>query len=453
MSNIVYPFTVSDRTLSVLIGSDLYQTDRTNPNWVRIVAELKSDTPDPKALIRLMDPMTAMQSALDDLKVEKSGRFTVKGGKVFFENESIHNALSERILDIINEGLPVDPWIAFAENLYANPLPAAKEDLYAFLENGKMPFTNDGCFIAYKIVSSDYKDLRTGTFDNSIGKIVSMPRKDVDGDRTNTCSRGLHFCSKDYLPHYGTAFGNRIVLVKINPADVVSIPVDYNRTKGRTWRYQVVGEITREDAQVKTWTPVVNGSDVCDADLEWDDLTTKSDDELWCDDMMDTIESLNQEVRKIVDDKGMDPTFRNKKAVEIHSKLHRAKNDYAKRTENVLGGSSVATVDGTVYDDVRLALLDVMNLLLSEVFMLALDELDLGEPLMDPKPKVVENEARPENRKKASKKAKATKTKTPSLKTLEKERKTLGSWEAVARQRGVTPGALRGWLKRLRKQV
>lgn len=39
------------------------------------------------------------------------------------------------------------------------------------------------------------------------------------------------------------------MLVKINPADVVSIPRDYNNTKGRCWTYEVVDEIARESRE------------------------------------------------------------------------------------------------------------------------------------------------------------------------------------------------------------
>jgi hypothetical protein len=70
-----------------------------------------------------------------------------------------------------------------------------------------------------------------------------MERNQVDDDKDRTCSTGLHFCSQDYLPSFGSAQGNRVVIVKINPADVVSIPSDYNNAKGRACRYEVVGEI------------------------------------------------------------------------------------------------------------------------------------------------------------------------------------------------------------------
>ena len=33
------------------------------------------------------------------------------------------------------------------------------------------------------------------------------------------------------------------MLLKINPADVVSIPIDYNNSKGRCCRYEVIKEL------------------------------------------------------------------------------------------------------------------------------------------------------------------------------------------------------------------
>jgi hypothetical protein len=83
--------------------------------------------------------------------------------------------------------------------------------------------------------------------DNSPGKVVEMERHEVDDNRDVTCSTGLHFCGMSYLSCFG---GDRTVIVKVNPADVVSIPSDYNDAKGRTCRYEVVGElnVSPEDA-------------------------------------------------------------------------------------------------------------------------------------------------------------------------------------------------------------
>jgi hypothetical protein len=73
-----------------------------------------------------------------------------------------------------------------------------------------------------------------------------MPRNKVDEDKDRTCSYGLHFCSISYLPHFSDSCGGHTMIVKINPKDVVAIPADYNNTKGRTCRYEVIGEYTED---------------------------------------------------------------------------------------------------------------------------------------------------------------------------------------------------------------
>jgi hypothetical protein len=75
---------------------------------------------------------------------------------------------------------------------------------------------------------------------NAPGCVVEMERNAVDDNKDQTCSTGLHFCGMSYLSHFG---GERTVIVKINPRDVVSIPSDYNDAKGRACRYEVIGEL------------------------------------------------------------------------------------------------------------------------------------------------------------------------------------------------------------------
>jgi len=130
--------------------------------------------------------------------------------------------------------------VQFMENLYQNPSKRAVTELYGFLEKGNLPITPDGHFLAYKKVRADYTDVHSGKFNNSVGQVVEMERHDVDDNKDNTCSTGLHFCAMSYLSCFG---GERTVIVKINPADVVSIPSDYNDAKGRACRYEVIGEL------------------------------------------------------------------------------------------------------------------------------------------------------------------------------------------------------------------
>jgi hypothetical protein len=71
-----------------------------------------------------------------------------------------------------------------------------------------------------------------------------MDRDDVDPDRNRTCSAGLHCCSQEYLPEFGCGAGNKIVEVRVDPKDVVAVPTDYNNTKMRVCKYEVLREIT-----------------------------------------------------------------------------------------------------------------------------------------------------------------------------------------------------------------
>ena len=78
-----------------------------------------------------------------------------------------------------------------------------------------------------------------------------MPRNFVNDNKEETCSTGLHFCSREYAEGFFGNSGDRMMVIKINPRDVVSIPVDYNNTKGRCSRYEVVGELPFENAKIK----------------------------------------------------------------------------------------------------------------------------------------------------------------------------------------------------------
>jgi hypothetical protein len=148
---------------------------------------------------------------------------------------------------MLQEDFPIDPLANFMDNLMTNPSKRAVTELYGFLEVNNLPITPDGCFLAYKKVNAEYKDCHSNTIDNSVGQVVEMERNAVDDNFNNTCSSGLHFCSREYLDHF---YGDHIMIVKINPRDVVSFPRDYNNSKGRCCRYEVIGElgINPEDA-------------------------------------------------------------------------------------------------------------------------------------------------------------------------------------------------------------
>ena len=206
-----------------------------HPSFKSIVRALKRE--DWRRAVRLFD--TAQ------LIADKSqGKVQVKKEGVVYNGTLLDNSLTTRILQLIKEGKPVSNMLRFMDRLYLNPQQFAIDELFDWLKGCKLPITDDGRFVAYKRVRSDYKDVYSGTIDYSPGQIVFMKRSDVCDNRHNTCAQGLHFCSIAYLPSYP---GDRIMQVLIDPADVVSIPSDYEYTKGRTWQLEVVKEIPQSE--------------------------------------------------------------------------------------------------------------------------------------------------------------------------------------------------------------
>jgi hypothetical protein len=62
------------------------------------------------------------------------------------------------------------------------------------------------------------------------------------------------------LNHFGDS-DSRTVIVKIHPRDVVSIPNDYSKSKGRACRYEVIGELGVDPADAFT-APVQTDANV-----------------------------------------------------------------------------------------------------------------------------------------------------------------------------------------------
>jgi hypothetical protein len=178
------------------------------------------------------------------------GEVTISDHVLYFRGRPLETRLTQRILAFMEadqEGL-ARPLINFLAKVMENPSRRAVLGLYDWVERSGLPITPEGDVIAYKIVMDDYRDIYSKTFDNTPGKVVSVPRYEVDENPDQTCSYGLHVCSPGYLPHYGTQTGNKVVVVRVHPKDFVAVPRDYNCAKARVAEYEVIGEMPREIA-------------------------------------------------------------------------------------------------------------------------------------------------------------------------------------------------------------
>lgn len=260
-----FPYIVQGSNITVVIGTTPHTVSKSHIAYNKLLNAIKAG--DWETVQDIIEPKKAVINF-------GQGNIEIEGDKIFWKGREMHNALTKRMVAMIQEDFPVEPLVAFMENLMENPSKRAVNELYGFLEKNTLPITSDGCFLAYKKVRADYLDCHSGTvlnkpaaymtdedtaaLEEAVGKnsevtvavedgvtVVSMERNLVDDDQNRTCSTGLHFCSKDYLSVFG---GERIVILKINPRDVVSIPNDYNDSKGRCARYEIVDEIDKDKA-------------------------------------------------------------------------------------------------------------------------------------------------------------------------------------------------------------
>ena len=237
-----YPYLIQGSNIVVVIGNKSHTISKTHITYTKVLEAIKASDWD--SLPDIIEPKKVVLNY-------GQGNVSIQGETLFWKGKELNTGLSARMITMLQEGFPIEPMVNFMENLYKNPSKRAVTELYGFLEKGNLPITPDGHFLAYKRVRENYLDVHSGTMNNSVGQVVEMERHDVDDNKDNTCSSGLHFCSMSYLTSFG---GARTVIVKINPADVVSIPSDYNDAKGRACRYEVIGElnVSPEDAFTKT---------------------------------------------------------------------------------------------------------------------------------------------------------------------------------------------------------
>ena len=165
----------------------------------------------------------------------------VKDGNLYVFGDPVHSTLATRVLSFLEAGLDCVYLFKFILKLNLNPSKRAVDELYTFLEHRALPITDNGNFLAYKAVREDYSDKYSGKFINTIDAVLEMPRNKVDDDKNVGCSYGFHAGTVEYAKDFMGREGH-LMLVEINPADVVSIPTDCQFQKLRTCKYKVVGE-------------------------------------------------------------------------------------------------------------------------------------------------------------------------------------------------------------------
>lgn len=220
--------------ITVVLDGERHSINAGNTLFSKALDAYKADDWD--TFVACVNPEIRLQS----LYASYEG-IEVKDGNLYVFGDPVHSTLATRVLSFLEHGLDCVHLFKFILKLNLNPSKRAVDELYTFLEHRALPITDNGNFLAYKAVRADYTDKHSGKFLNTVDAVLEMPRNKVDDDKNVGCSYGFHAGTVEYAKDFLGGQGH-LMIVEINPADVVSIPTDCQFQKLRTCKYKVVGE-------------------------------------------------------------------------------------------------------------------------------------------------------------------------------------------------------------------
>jgi len=242
-------YIINDKSVVIFHDNKPVKVEKTAPEYSRVIAAFDL-------------PESEQADAIAEILNKKLGQFeeqgfTINPDTVTYSGERLPTALADKVRSIAREGLPLKLFVNFWKNLQANPSANSVRQLYDFLSYKELPITEDGCFLAYKGVNRDgwscHGNLKTkvlkgivdgqGRIKNKVGETIEVLRRDVDDERSHHCSFGLHVGSLDYAESFANG---RVLIVKVNPADVVSVPTDCSCQKCRVAKYEIIDSYETE---------------------------------------------------------------------------------------------------------------------------------------------------------------------------------------------------------------
>jgi len=187
------------------------------------------------------------------------GLLTVSGNEVLYMGRSLQSYQAQKLMSMFKQGHQnIKPYSRFVERLEQNPSFRAREEFARFADYEELPIDEEGFVYAWRGLLGDYysrsgnlntrvlkgKVNASGQILNEIGAEIEVERADVDDNCNRTCSQGLHVGSLNYARGWS---GGKLVLVKFDPKDVVSVPTDCNGQKCRVCRYWVLSDYVQQE--------------------------------------------------------------------------------------------------------------------------------------------------------------------------------------------------------------
>lgn len=171
--------------------------------------------------------------------LDEENHLVMFDGELFYYGVHLTSTIAKRIEKDAAEGTLDDRYIKFLVRLLRNPSAKSVEMLYDFMQANDIDILPDGrikCFRGVtQLPDGSCVDYHSGKVPQYRGCFISMPRNFVEDNPEVACSHGLHCASAEYAKGYGV-----LTEVAVDPADVVSVPYDYDFAKCRCCRFEIL---------------------------------------------------------------------------------------------------------------------------------------------------------------------------------------------------------------------
>ncbi len=223
-------FLIGPDFISIMVNGTPFTIYAADARYAKVLEVIKAKT---------WNKLESVINTAKTIALFTAGEVQVLDGVVSYAGNPVNNTVVNKILDFYKNGFPYEPLCRFLDKLMLNPSKWSTEQLYNYLERYKLPITDEGNFLGYKAVTSDFKDKYSRTVDNNVGANPKMPRNQCVDDHNIGCAQSFHLGNIDYVSSFGGGDDN-VILVEVNPKDVVSCPIDCEYQKLRVCEYKVI---------------------------------------------------------------------------------------------------------------------------------------------------------------------------------------------------------------------
>lgn len=249
-------FTMTNDTITVVVDGKPHVTPASSRTFKELQIALINQN-----WARAKEIASPAKFVLSWARPELGWSFDLDTGAVSYQGKELPAKLHERMWNMAQNKLDPQCWAKFWERVQANPSHRSVTQLFDFMAHAGIPITRTGMIMAYKSVRPDFLDHHSGTIDNSVGKVITMPRNQISDDPRTPCHEGLHVGAYAYASSFGSE--DRIILLcEVDPADVVCVPYDASSQKVRCCKYRVVKVMGPNDGLM---SDVFYGGDVPNA--------------------------------------------------------------------------------------------------------------------------------------------------------------------------------------------